>query len=200
MSKQAQGGAVSLQGRTASTCQILTQDIRFYLWACPHPDILIIGLGGSGPQLSSLAGSPEVGSSPRQPDNPSVAFSFLVFLALGHLPCLGGRQKHPDNSIFTGALQMPACPHPPAPQAQLSSWCAWRSRGHCSSCEAQIPAAAAAPNSPHQLFHTLLCRPVRAPLLRPWHCDSQTCHYCPALELYKGLTPGSLVIRPEVLR
>lgn len=107
-------------GPTSSACQVSKENVRPHPCAFPHPDILILGLGDLGPSSHHSTGNPEVGSGPRQPDNPLVAFSLLVFLALGHLPCLCGGQKHPDNSIFTGALQTPASPHPPAPQAQLS--------------------------------------------------------------------------------
>lgn len=151
-----------------------------------------LGLGDPDPNSPHFQGAQRSDPSPRQPDNPLVAFSLLVFLALGHLPCLGGVQKHPDNSIFTGALQIPACPPPPppAPAGSAALVASLAFRGHCSSRWGLRPATAAALTSPHQFFRTLLHSLVGAPSLRPGHCDSRTCHRWPAPGLREAALPA----------
>lgn len=62
---------------------------------------------GIRPHLSLPSRIPELRSSLKHPDSPSVAFLSLVYLALGHLSCLHWGQRHLDKPIFTGALQMP---------------------------------------------------------------------------------------------
>lgn len=132
----------------------------------PHLGIGVSGLGHLDPS-SHHSKSSVSGSSSRQPDNPL----FLVFLAVDHLLCPCGGQRHLDSSILTAALQMSVCPPPPPPtpagSAVLVVCLAFR--GHCPLVEAQIPVTAAAPTSP-QLFRTLLCLPVGVPLCWTMWC------------------------------